>query len=374
MHVKKKILMPTTGVIKKRGVENFEMNLYEHLDHSRFSVDFVTSAFCENEKFKQVVKPYGDNLVEFNLAQKSSLHFYIQSFFCFYKWMKKHKYDVVHINAGNIVVLADLALASRLAGVPKIIVHARNGGFNSLKHNILKVLLYPIINFVPDIYLTVSDVASLYEYPKKKAKHAIMIKNGTSIEKYLFREQNREKIREMYGFGNAFVIGHVGAFSEQKNHLYLLKIFQEYLSIDESAKLVLIGADGPEKERCIEYINEMKLQKNILLVGRSSEVDAWYSAFDVFVLPSIYEGFPNCMVEAQINGLPCIVSDAVTKEADILESRVSYLPIAQDSDISKWVNVIKECEAKEIDRNIDKDDMLDFDMNEIARKVESYYS
>lgn len=373
MHTKKtKILVPTFGTIVRRGVENFEINLYNHLNHEEFAVDFITSGRCENKSFYTMVKPYHDKVIEYGIDDNTKI-FNIKSFLVILKYMRENDYDVVHINAGNISVMAYLVLAAYMAKIPVIIVHARNGGKLTLKHRTKRILTYPILNFLPTRYLTVSDIAAKYEFPSNKISKTIMIKNGTDIGMYAYNKQKRKRVRNEYGIEKKFVIGHVGAFTEQKNHSFLLKVFSLYLTKHSDAVLVLIGADGPEKIHCVEYIHDLRIENNVILVGKSDEVDSWYSAFDFFLFPSLYEGFPNCMVEAQANGLSCIISKNVTREALLLDDRVSYLSITDEHSANSWARRIDDMRKMQIKRQIDERFMREFDIEHTAEEMMKLY-
>ena len=147
-----------------------------------------------------------------------------------------------------------------------------------------------------------------------------VVNNAIDVDKFKYDEKIRkEKRKELNIKDNQLVIGHIGRFVQQKNHEFLIDIFNEIYKQDKNAILLLIG-EGPLKEEIQNKVNELGLDKNVKFLGQRSDANELYQAMDAFVLPSLYEGLPVVGVEAQAAGLPCFFSTDMTKETEILDS------------------------------------------------------
>ena len=176
--------------------------------------------------------------------------------------------------------------------------------------------------------MTSTNVVNANEYT--------FIPNAIDIDKFLFNESTRNAIRTKYSLENKHVIGHVGRFMRQKNHKFLLTLFKEILKQDTSIVLVLLG-DGQLLDEMREYSKTIGIENHVIFVGNVSNANEWYSAFDLFILPSIWEGLPVVGVEAQTAGLPCIFSDSITREI-ALSDNVEFISLHEDK--NKWVNAV----------------------------------
>ena len=164
------------------------------------------------------------------------------------------------------------------------------------------------------------------------------IPNAIEVDRFLYNPQVRDKMRQQYHLEGKHVIGHVGRFMAQKNHTFLLDVFAAYKKEDKDAYLVLLG-DGELMETVKNKAKELGVADSVLFVGNVGNANEWYQAFDVFMLPSIWEGLPVVGVEAQAADLPCIFSDNVTKEIG-LSDKASFLSLHADMD--SWVSEIQK--------------------------------
>ncbi|MBR6147677.1 MAG: glycosyltransferase [Lachnospiraceae bacterium] len=195
----------------------------------------------------------------------------------------------------------------------------------------------------------------------------ITIHNGIDFNRFDPTLYDRASIRKSLKIASdSKVIGHVGSFTEQKNHEFLLRIFGEYLNKDPSAVLLLVGK-GILKSRINDLINELGIGEHIISLEDRSDIPQLMCAMDVFVLPSKWEGFPVVMIEAQKIGLPCVISDRINKEV-ILSERISMQDI--DGDINNWIDAIDgKCEYMPVSGHFD-----DYDIKNSIRKLEELYS
>ena len=166
-----------------------------------------------------------------------------------------------------------------------------------------------------------------------------ILPNAVDYNKFKFSRGKRQEIRKKESIEDStIVVGHVGRYYEQKNHRFLIKIFDEFHKIQPNSKLVLLG-DGELMESIKQQVKEMKLDNVVCFLGNRSDVADWYQAMDVFVMPSLYEGLPVVGVEAQATGLPCLFSKGITSEIQI-SPNASF--IALEAGAGKWANKINE--------------------------------
>lgn len=184
-----------------------------------------------------------------------------------------------------------------------------------------------------NVYMACSEVVAKWFYGRHPV---IIIKNGIELDKFKFSEVIRKKIRNEFKLENNFVIGHVGLFSKIKNQKKVISVFNEYKKMNPRSKLVLCG-DGEERSHIEQQICSLGLQNDVVLTGVVDNVHEMYQAMDVFVMPSLFEGLPFALLEAQATGLKCFVSDTVSKEADVTGWNV-FMPLDAADDI--WAKYI----------------------------------
>ena len=200
---------------------------------------------------------------------------------------------------------------------------------------------YPYIMSAPTDYCACSVVAGEWKYPKAIVDHKLkVLKNGVDLEKFAFNEETKCEIRKKLAIPeDAFVLGHVGRFSYQKNHEYLIDIFARLCGTRDDVRLLLVG-EGELEQNIKDKVNNLGLQDKVIFYGTTDAPQKIFSAIDIFALPSNFEGLPIVGVEAQASGLPVVFSDRITREAAILDN-VRYIAI-DDAHISEWCSSIEE--------------------------------
>ena len=247
----------------------------------------------------------------------------------FCRFLKEHDYGTVYFDtdfSGRSIWL----LAARFVGVNRRIIHSHNssteGGINPILHKLFKALM---LVSVTD-YISCSRDAALWMFPKSKVDSAVFLKNGIDTEKFAFNKQRRDIIRESLGISdNCKVIGHVGRFSEQKNHQKLIGIFDEFQKLVPDSKLILIG-DGELKDQIKEKVSSLQLDGKVIFVGNTDDVPSYLSAMDAFVFPSLFEGFGISIIEAECSGVHAYVSEVIPDEA-IIAKNIRKIPLIHDN-------------------------------------------
>ena len=252
------------------------------------------------------------------------------------KLLQNGGYDCVHIHGDVAYLLLIFAKAARRAGVKKIILHSHaaglDGGSRRLKAVLHKLCQHTLPRVATD-FAACSDMAAAWMYPGLDTRRVVMIRNGIELERFAYDPAARTRIRGELRLEGAFVVGHVGRFTYQKNHEYLLKAFAAMRRRVSNAKLLLVG-EGVLFDQTRAQAEQLGIMEDVIFYGASYDVGALMQAMDLFALPSRFEGLPVVGVEAQAAGLPILFSDHVTRQAALTE-RVRFLPIDENS-VEKW--------------------------------------
>lgn len=321
----KKILVINTVGFQYEGITSVVLN-YIGAMH-RDGLDFTFPVYADiHPILKEKLDALGRTVTVPN--RKRDVKGYCAQLYC----ILGEGYDVLHVHGNSGTMIIETALA-KLRGVKKVIVHAHSASTNHPLAN--AIMKYPMM-FMADERLACSKVAGKWLYGKRMY---MVLNNAIDIEKYRFDAQKRRHYREEFGVKDEeFLIGHIGHFTAQKNHFFLLDVFKAYHNLNPRAKLLLIG-DGPDQQQVKDKAKELGIWERIVFTGLRSDVANIYSALDLFLLPSRWEGLPLVMVEAQANGLPMLVSDVITKDASCTD-RVFRKPLSAGSDA--WVEEIEE--------------------------------
>lgn len=293
------------------GAETFMMKIYRKLDKEQYQMDFVV---CKKGFYDDEVRKMGGKIFVIPLRTK---HF-LKSFYMLFKIVKENSYKSV-LKLGTSPIVATDLFAAKLGGAKRICLRSCNAPKNvGKKQKIINFLLRPIMNRLADRKLAPSDLAGRYTFGDKvyEKGDVVLLNNALDLERYKYSESEREKIRQELELGDSFVVGHIGRFVPQKNHNFLIKIFCELKKCNKDSKLVLVGT-GPLESNIKRYCDELNIEKDVIFAGVRDDIPSLLSAFDIFLLPSLYEGMPNTVIEAQAAGLLCIISDTVTKQADV---------------------------------------------------------
>ena len=240
-----------------------------------------------------------------------------------YQYLRNEKIDVLHVHGSSSAILIEMIVA-KFAGVKKIVTHSHNTRGN---HNTIHKILRPVVNCLADEKLACGEMAGRWMY----GKHGkfLIIPNCIDTEIYKFDENIRNEVRKELGINeDVFVIGHVGVFSDVKNQRFLIHLIDRMKQHEKHVfTLVLIGLGGL-KEQEEQEANSLGLSENVMFLGNRNDVNRIMMAMDVFCLPSLYEGFPIVSVEAQVSGLPTLLSRAISPEVCITDL-VTLLPIEE---------------------------------------------
>lgn len=334
MNNKIKIAMITANM-DRTGISTVIMNYCRNIDLEKYEVDLLVGYQILNE-YRNECEKLGVTIVE--LPSKS------ENPRAFYKMLKvklhEKKYDIAHVHGNSAMIVPELFMAW-CNGIDVRIAHSHN---TTCSHLLMNKILRPIFNILYTDAVACSVPAGKWMFGKRKYR---IISNGINCQSFSFSKNKRAEFRKEIGVDKQIVIGHVGQFNDQKNHIFLINVFAEIFKYDNSVKLLLIG-NGPLYDEIKNIVSKSSYKDNVIFYGETNSVQKAYAAMDIFVLPSLHEGLPLVLVEAQASGLSCIVSDQVSKEANITEN-MEFLSLEDESSWkNKIVYFIKKC--KEIDR------------------------
>ena len=343
------------------GIESFLLNLTKSMDMTNIHFDMLmrgNNPYLENELKGLGVTIYK---VPTNSLQYSK---FIK------KLLEENNYDFVHVHknsAANIL----LPIMVKKYSHAKLIVHSHNTSPSSgskiaiALHKLNRSRLYKLSDF----RFACSDTAAEWMFGKDyQNKDVKIIKNGIIAQDYVYNPEVRTKMREQLGLTGKFVIGHVGAFREQKNHKFLLKVFSEL--DDPNAELVLVG-DGPLKREVKAQAKKLGITNKIQFLGSRNDVNKLLQAFDVFVMPSLWEGLSISTIEAQASGLPLILSNKISRLTQITDD-VEFISLYN---IFDWVAAIEKVKDKfERKNNLPKIILNVYDIKKSSRKIYDTYT
>ncbi|MBP3444978.1 MAG: glycosyltransferase family 1 protein [Bacilli bacterium] len=324
------------------GIEIFLHNYYKNIDRNKVKFDFVNmyDKICFQEEYEE----NGSRV--YNLPNYRIHPFkYLKQLS---KILKDEKYDVLHFNMNSAIFLYPL-MAAKKANVPVIIAHSHNSSSDKgIIKNILHDLIKHFITLFANYFFACSDYAGKWFFSDKvmKSDSFYIINNAINVEEFKFNEAKRIQVRKDLNIkDNEILIGHVGRFIKQKNHKFLIDIFDQIVTTNKKFKLVLIGV-GELKKEIEKKVQNLGIDKNVIFLGQRNDTKDLYQAIDVFLLPSLYEGLPLVGIEAQVAGCICFFSKNITEEVKIKEN-TRFIKI----DNSKiWASEILKCKV-EINNN-----------------------
>lgn len=317
-----KILIVTTVRFRFNGITSVILNYYRNMDHTDMQIDLVTPNEISDEYRNEFTANHSR---VFHLNRNGNP---VRYFFELNRLLKREKYDIVHIHGNSSMMLIDV-LPAVFAGVPVRIVHSHNTTCN---HIVLHKLLNPLFRCCYTHGFACGQDAGKWLFGNRDF---IELKNGIEPGRYRFDEGIRAQYRQKLGVGDKILLGHVGNFIEQKNHTFLMEVFAELVKENPDYVLLLIS-DGALMDTIKSKAERLGISDKVIFLGKTTEVNCYLQAMDLFLLPSLYEGLPVVLIEAQASGISCLVSDKVAEEAN-LTGTMRYLTI---TDTAPWLKAI----------------------------------
>lgn len=324
------------GGMNAGGAETFLMKVYRCLDKTKYQMDFAV-AIEEKGVYDDEIIAMGGKIHHIIPKSKGAL----KNFKSIKNLVKTEGYECVLRTSQHALSALEL-LAAKQGGAKTRVFRSSNSNVGSTSSK--QLLLHKAFRFMPrhfaNVRIAPSTEAAEFMFgagcvSKNKAS---LLHNAIDLSVYKYDEESRNKIREEFGLAGKMVVGHIGRFNYQKNHTFLLDVFQLLVKENPEARLLLVGKGELEQE-IRQKAERLGIADFIVFAGVRSDIPAILSAMDLFLFPSLYEGMPNTVIEAQATGLPCIVADTITREANIT-GKVSYVSLS--SDASEWCKQIYE--------------------------------
>lgn len=347
------------------GIETYLINLYRNIDFKKFQLEFLS---FEDDKicfYEEILKH--SNIYCIPSRIKNYIKYMEELKYLF----KNKKFDYIHVNLMDFSCFEPILIAQKYSNA-KIILHSHtaNKNIKSIKTKILSKIGEKLLLKNEDyIKLACSESAGKNFFDNFKNKEFYVFNNGINIEDFIYDKTSRDSIRKQLNIKDADkVIGNVARFVDEKNHKFILKIFEKILKEDANFKLLLIG-EGKLKKKIISIAKRKKIYNNIIFVSIVDNVQQYLCAMDVFFFPSKHEGLGIALVEAQANGLECIMTNSLPQELNI-SNRIKRLDLKKDSyDI--WCKEI--IEKKDYNREINLKEFEKYNLKNTAIILEKMY-
>lgn len=349
------------------GIETMLMNYYRNIDRTKIQFDFIAN----NTKpgyYDDEIKSLGGRVFISPGLKPNNYPEYVR----FIDRLLKENPNIKILHAHNEGMAFYPLSSAKKAGLDIRIAHAHNTKIIRDYKWPLKIVCKVMIPYVANRYWSCGTDAGIYYFGKSRwSKKGRLMHNAISLDNFKFNNSIRDKIRAQYGLEDKFVIGHVGRFYLQKNHLRLIDIFREVVLKNPDAMLLLIGEGELESETKTK-VSQYGLNNNVLFLGLRSDVADLYQAMDVFVMPSLFEGLPVVGIEAQASGLECVYSDKVTKEALILPNS-EFVSLKKNN--SEWADILLKHNTASSEREKALELVRDagYDIDIEAKKLEEIY-
>ena len=299
-------------------------------------------------------------LPQFNLKNVCK---YVKSW---WSLLKTNEYDVIH---GHMTSTAFIYLfIAKLLKIKTRIAHSRN----SNKQSNLRYYTSKQARYFTTHMFAVSQLAAFSEFGKRNVRKGKVdiIPNAIDAERYIFDKDKRDKIRHSLGLKDKFIIGHIASFTHQKNHMFVLDVFKHFIKLQSEAILLFVGK-GELLDDVKQRVVDLNIEKNVKFLGVRNDVPDLIQAFDILLFPSLFEGLPGVVLECQVSGLPCLISDNITREVQITENVVYY---SLNKSAEEWAMKMKSM-IHNSDRKSYYDDFVKkgFDINSVSKWYESFY-
>ncbi len=356
------------GGLGSGGTQSFLIELYRQMDRKIIQFDFVVFPNQKNMPNYKTIVAMGGRVYE-------SPRYNVKNHVLFCHWwnefLEQHpEYHVLHSHIrGSASIVVPIAKRHGLI----TIVHSHSTSNGNGPVAIVRNVMQIPIRYQADYLFACSDKAGKWLFGEKALTQPNyrMIPNGVDLRRFAFNKKKREQMRCELGIAeDTFVLGHLGRISAPKNHKFLVELFAEYHKENHNSKLLLVG-DGELFENVKQLIDQLDIGDVAIMVGSKTNTEDYYQAMDVFVFPSLWEGLPVSVVEAQVNGLPCLLSDVITRDVDLTD-QVQYLSLNEKK---IWIEAIAAVQKKKRTGVTTENEMKlqPFDATDVAKQLQDFY-
>lgn len=373
----KRVLVTGAAKIRQAGVATIVYEFGKHLNEKKVVYDYLMQSGISDQKYRFEIENKGGRVYEMKKDTKDERG-KPQNFVRWYsKILKENDYDTLHINCDSAFISAAYLVIARLCGVKHIIVHAHSTQIddNNAKRRALKTVLHyltmPIVRCA-DYRMACSLPAAEWMFGKKYiSKNGVMVvHNGIEADKYRYSDTIRKRVRDELKLSEKKVIGFVGRLAYQKNPQFLLRVFEIIKQKHNDYALLFVG-DGVLVSELKSMVNDKQLE-DVLFLGNRNDVNELLQAFDIFALPSRFEGLGIVYIEAQAAGLPTMATYQVPDDACITDLMIK---MGDNADETAWAEQIVKLMDQKCDRRDTYEEIHEalYDINDVAKVLEDFY-
>lgn len=350
------------------GVESVIINYYRHINRNNIQFDFLCNT--ETVAYEEEIKNLGGNIYRITARSKDRKK-YKKDIVNFFKYNASN-YSTIWVNLCSLANIDYLKYAKKY-GIKNRIIHSHNSqNMDSKLRGILhKINRHFIVNYATDFW-SCSEEAGRWFYNRKiiDSDKYLIINNAIDVEKYKFNEIMRKKYRKDLNIDDKIVFGNVGRLHFQKNQDFLIDIFNKFHEKKTNSVLLLIG-QGEDYEKLVKKVDDLNLSQNVLFLGIRNDIENLLQAIDFFVFPSVFEGLPVVLIEAQAAGLPIFASSTISKAVKIT-SNFEFISLAESSET--WANRILEKEKllRQRKNTTNEISVNGYDIVTECKKIENY--
>ena len=360
--MKKVLIIP--GALHVGGAERVARDIGVNADPEKYEIHYLVFG-KKIEVYESDVEAAGCRVLRMDSPSSG----YWRYFRALMSLIRAEHYDVIHshtmFNSGWVM------LAGKLCGVPVRITHSHSiRGFekrNLLKNTYEKIMRRVILAFATELVACGRDAGEWLYGKKAFDRRGRLIYNGIALDSYAYDKAAGHEIRRKYGLEDSFVIGHVGHLAQVKNQIFLIRLLPELLKARPETRLLLLG-EGLDRPMLTDQVEALGLQEAVTFTGNVDNVGAFMSAMDVFAFPSLYEGMPLALMEAQANGLPCLISDKIPSDAVVTDQAVS-LPLEPEV----WKKALLNAKRNLSANSFEQIRQLGLDTADMLKKIYALY-
>lgn len=358
-------ILQVVTIMNRGGLETMLMNYYRKIDHRKIQFDFMVHREDEGHYDKEIIS-LGGRIFRMPPIRPGNYRLYFNLLDEFFSKHREYRVVHSHINENSSFVLR----AAKKMGVPARIAHSHLSDLGIDAKLPFRVYARFFLKGNTTNYFACSTKAGKWLFGRKKinSKNVTILNNAVDVNEFEVDSIKRDIIRKELDIEDKFVIGHVGRFNEQKNHEFLIDIFKAVNQENSKTVLLLIG-EGDLRRRMEKKVAALGLSSNVRFLGIRTDIPTLMQGMDLFVFPSLFEGLPVVLVEAQAAGLNCIVSNTITEECDVT-GRVKFLDI-KDSPLS-WSKTILTSKYDHVDT---RKQLINcgYDTSTMAQWLTNYY-
>lgn len=359
----KRVLHITDGM-NRGGIETFIMNVYRSIDRDLIQFDFLIS-FPDKCDYEDEILKLGGRIYR-TTPKKEGIVKFIRNTNKLLKHMPN--YEVVHIHVSSLASALSWIL-TKVRKAPVRIFHSHNTQNKKDLKSVLRKIGQGIVKYNSEYLCACSREAGEFLFGSRQRTQFITINNGIDSNKFFYDVKSRNLLRSDLNLENKLVIGHVGRFNEQKNHEFIIEIFDKVNKKDNNTILLLVGK-GELESKIRKKVKLLNLEESVLFLGLRDDINKILNGMDIFLMPSFHEGLPVVGVEAQATGIKCFMSDSITREVDIA-GLVEFINLDKSPEF--WAERILKSKGYDRCNKTQAINDYEFDIKQVVQKLSNLY-